>query len=243
MESVRQIRKEHGWSQERTASEAGIDRVTLVHIETGKSSPTVETLKKLAGALGVDVADFFPKAQSSLFSSDSYLVGQDSAELTIEAGARRVLEGWTMALSGRAEEARFRWRREAAELERPDHLASALTLQREVQAEARGFYQEILALMVALDRELAGEAPLRKAELASLATDLKEASDVLRNVTQTLLEELEAQQKANEEEIKEFITLEFGVDLEEHLEETRAEDDEAVADLLRIEELRARRAG
>src|SRR5215211_8636172 len=107
MESVRQIRKEHGWSQERTASEAGIDRVTLVHIETGKSSPTVETLKKLAGALGVDVADFFPKAQSTLFPSDSHLVRQGSAELTIEAGARRVLEGWTMALRGRAEEAQF----------------------------------------------------------------------------------------------------------------------------------------
>jgi len=240
---VRQIRKEHGWSQERTAAEAGIDRVTLVHIETGKSSPTVETLKKLAGALGVDVADFFPKAQSSLFPSDSYLVRQDSAELTIEAGARRVLDSWTMTLRGRAEEARFRWRREAAELERPDHLASALTLQREVRAEARGFYQQILALMLALDREAAGEASECKAELASLATDLKEASDALRKVTQTLLEELEARRRADEEEIREFIASEFGVDLEEHLEEYRAEADETVADLHRIEELRARRAG
>jgi transcriptional regulator with XRE-family HTH domain len=237
MKSVRQIRKERGWSQERTAAEAGIDRVTLVHIETGKSSPTVETLQKLAGALGVEVADFFPRAQSALFSSSDPPAGQGAVELA--DGAARVLSDWTGVLRGRAEEARFRWRREAAELERPEHLVSALTLQREIQAAARGFYQQILALMLAWDRELAGEAPLRKAELASLATDLKEASDALRSVTQTLIEELEAQHKANEEEIRKFIATEFGVDLEEN----RAEADEIVADLHRIEELRARRTG
>jgi len=66
MESVRRIRKEHGWSQEKTADEAGINKVTLVHIETGKTSPNVETLQKLANAFGVEVADFFPKAQAPL---------------------------------------------------------------------------------------------------------------------------------------------------------------------------------
>lgn len=78
MESVRQIRKERGWSQERTAAEAGIDRVTLVHIETGKSSPTVETLRKLASALAVEVGDFFPKAQGALFSLDDPPVRQSA---------------------------------------------------------------------------------------------------------------------------------------------------------------------
>src|SRR4028119_1312420 len=107
MESVRRIRKERGWSQERTAAEAGIDRVTLVHIETGRSSPTVETLQKparaprgggggirpseaggsapavetlqrLAGALGVEVADFFPRAQGTLFAPDDSPAGRDA---------------------------------------------------------------------------------------------------------------------------------------------------------------------
>jgi transcriptional regulator with XRE-family HTH domain len=89
MESVRQIRKERGWSQERTAAEAGIDRVTLVHIETGKSSPTVETLQKLASALAVEVADFFPKAQRALFSPDDPPVGQGADEAA--AGRLRAL--------------------------------------------------------------------------------------------------------------------------------------------------------
>ncbi len=81
MEAVRLIRKERGWSQERTATEAGIDRVTLVHIETGRSSPTVETLQKLASALAVEVADFFPKAQSALFPPDD-----SPGRLTVAAG-------------------------------------------------------------------------------------------------------------------------------------------------------------
>ncbi len=84
MKSVRQIRKERGWSQERTAAEAGIDRVTLVHIETGKSSPTVETLQKLASALAVEVGDFFPKAQGALFSPDDPPVGRGADEAAAE---------------------------------------------------------------------------------------------------------------------------------------------------------------
>lgn len=237
MQAVRRIRKGRGWSQERTAAEAGIDRVTLVHIETGRSSPTVETLQKLAGALGVEVADFFPRAQGTLFASDDSSAGRDAGAPA--GGAARVLADWAESLSSRGEEARFRWRREAAELERTRNVGSALTLDREAQAEARGFFQEIVALMLAWDREVPREAPGRKAELASLATDLKGASDAVRSGTQALIGELEAQRRADEEEIRKIVATEFGVDLEE----SRAEADETDADVYRIEELRARRVG
>jgi transcriptional regulator with XRE-family HTH domain len=236
MQAVRRIRKGRGWSQERTAAEAGIDRVTLVHIETGRSSPTVETLQKLAVALGVEVADFFPRAQSTLFVSDDS-AGRDAGAFA--GGAARVLADWAESLSSRGEEARFRWRREAAELERTRDLLSALTLDREVQAGARGFFQQIIALMLAWEQEAASEAPGRKADLASLATDLKGASDAVRSGTQALIDELEAQRRADEEEIREFVATEFGIDLEEN----RAEADETDADVFRIEGLRARRAG
>ena len=237
MQAVKRIRKGQGWSQERTAAEAGIDRVTLVHIETGRSSPTVETLQKLAGALGVEVADFFPRAQGTLFASDDPPAGRDAGAPA--GGAARVLADWAESLSSRGEEARFRWRREAAELERTRNVGSALTLDREVHAEARGFFQEIIALMIAWDREVAREAPARKAELASLATDLKGASDAVRNFTHALIDDLAAQRKADEEELREFLAREFGVDLEEH----RPGADETDADVHRIEELRARRVG
>jgi DNA-binding XRE family transcriptional regulator len=236
MESVRQIRKELGWSQEQAAAEAGIDRVTLVHIETGRSSPKVETLQKLAGALGVEVATFFPRAQGTLFAPGDAPVGQGA---TFANGAACALADWTKALRDRGKEARFRWRRGVAELERAQDLASALTLDRAVQAEARAFFQEIMALMLAWDREVAREAPGRKAELALLATALKEASDAVRRGTKILIDGLEARRKADEEELREFVAREFGVDLQKH----RIEADETDADVHCIEELRARRAG
>ena len=237
MRAVKRIRKGQGWSQERTAAEAGIDRVTLVHIETGRSSPTVETLQKLAGALGVEVADFFPRAQGTLFASDDPPAGRDAGAPA--GGAARVLADWAESLSSRGEEARFRWRREAAELERTRDLLSALTLDREVQAGARGFFQQIIALMLAWEQEAASEAPGRKAELASLATDLKEASDAVRNFTQALIDDLAARRRADEKELREFVATELGVDLEEHWSEA----DETAAVVYRIEELRARRVG
>src|SRR5215218_2023111 len=101
MECVRRIRKELGWSQERTAAEAGIDRVA--------------------------VADFFPKAQSTLFLPLDAPAGQQTAVSKGEGGARQVLDSWTATMRLRADEALFGWRRETAELRRPEHLASALT--------------------------------------------------------------------------------------------------------------------
>jgi transcriptional regulator with XRE-family HTH domain len=71
MNEVRRIRKERGLSQQRLAELAGVDKVTIVHIEGGKVSPKVETLTKLADALGVEVADFFPKAEPSLFQPET----------------------------------------------------------------------------------------------------------------------------------------------------------------------------
>ena len=43
-----------GYSQEELAFEAGVNKNTIWKIETGKVSPTVETLAKIADALGID---------------------------------------------------------------------------------------------------------------------------------------------------------------------------------------------
>ncbi len=66
MDELRRIRKERGLSQARLAELANVDKVTIIHIENGKVSPKVDTLEKLAGALGVELADLFPKAQAPL---------------------------------------------------------------------------------------------------------------------------------------------------------------------------------
>ena len=50
-----EIRKERGLTQARLSDLSGVARVTIARYETGKSSPTVDTLTKLAGALHVTV--------------------------------------------------------------------------------------------------------------------------------------------------------------------------------------------
>lgn len=56
---IAMIRKANGFTQERLASEASLDRVAIANIETGKRHPTVTTIYKIATALGVDVEAFF----------------------------------------------------------------------------------------------------------------------------------------------------------------------------------------
>ncbi len=47
-------RMKKGFSQEELAYEAGISKTSIWKIETGKVSPTVETLAKIANALEID---------------------------------------------------------------------------------------------------------------------------------------------------------------------------------------------
>ena len=98
MDELRRIRKERGLSQQRLAELAKVDKVTIVHIEGGKVSPKVETLEKLATALEVEVADFFPKAQAPLFQEPPEQEPAEERRAAWEAAAdeaRRLREtGW-----------------------------------------------------------------------------------------------------------------------------------------------------
>jgi transcriptional regulator with XRE-family HTH domain len=59
-ENIRKLRQEKGISQDRLSKEADLALNTIVKIETGESSnPTVETLEKIAKALGVSVGELF----------------------------------------------------------------------------------------------------------------------------------------------------------------------------------------
>jgi len=59
-DNIRKLRQKKGMSQDRLSKEADLALNTIVKIETGENSnPTVETLEKIAKALGVFVADLF----------------------------------------------------------------------------------------------------------------------------------------------------------------------------------------
>lgn len=58
-EKVRKIRKEKGLSIMDLKEKTGLSKSTISDLENNKSSPTIDTLQKIADALGVDVRDFF----------------------------------------------------------------------------------------------------------------------------------------------------------------------------------------
>lgn len=57
---IRELRKEMGFSQERLASVAGMDRSYVGSLERGKRNPTLKNICEIAKALGVAPAELFP---------------------------------------------------------------------------------------------------------------------------------------------------------------------------------------
>ncbi|MGO8654597.1 helix-turn-helix domain-containing protein, partial [Rhizobium ruizarguesonis] len=55
-QNLRRIRTRRGYSLDRLAKIAGVSRAMLGQIETGKSSPTLSILSKIALALGIPCA-------------------------------------------------------------------------------------------------------------------------------------------------------------------------------------------
>ncbi len=56
---VRSLRREKGWSQEKLALTAGLDRTYISSLESGKRNVSISNIEKIADALGVTIADFF----------------------------------------------------------------------------------------------------------------------------------------------------------------------------------------
>jgi transcriptional regulator with XRE-family HTH domain len=59
VETLKEIRRQKGWSQKDLADSSGVGQDTISGIESGRHEPRPSTLRKLAEALGVQVADFF----------------------------------------------------------------------------------------------------------------------------------------------------------------------------------------
>lgn len=58
--NIRQYRKEKGFSQDRLSKAAELAYNTIVKIESGENpNPTVETLERIAKALGVSIEKLF----------------------------------------------------------------------------------------------------------------------------------------------------------------------------------------
>ncbi len=58
-ENIRNLRKNKGYSMMKINELTGLSKSTISDLENDKSSPTSETLQKLANALEVSISDFF----------------------------------------------------------------------------------------------------------------------------------------------------------------------------------------
>ena len=61
---IRQLRKSHGWSQERLAADACLNRSYMGEIERARAIPTLATAEKLARALKVPLSDLISRCES-----------------------------------------------------------------------------------------------------------------------------------------------------------------------------------
>lgn len=58
---VKELREARDWSQERLAEVLDLDSTYISRIETGKRSPSLPNIARIAQALGVHIADLFQK--------------------------------------------------------------------------------------------------------------------------------------------------------------------------------------
>lgn len=65
---VREIRKSRGLSQESMAALSGIDRSYMGHIERGEKNITLTKIYQISDALGIEVADLFPRSEAANLS-------------------------------------------------------------------------------------------------------------------------------------------------------------------------------
>jgi transcriptional regulator with XRE-family HTH domain len=56
-EAIRQLREKRGITQERLAQDAGLTTGTVSLVERGRSNPAWGTVKAIAAALGISIAD------------------------------------------------------------------------------------------------------------------------------------------------------------------------------------------
>ncbi|MBS0638148.1 MAG: helix-turn-helix transcriptional regulator, partial [Verrucomicrobia bacterium] len=71
--ALKALRKERGWSLDKTASETGVSKAMLGQIEREESSPTIATLWKIANGFNIPFSTFIvdcsPDAKKTIHSA------------------------------------------------------------------------------------------------------------------------------------------------------------------------------
>jgi transcriptional regulator with XRE-family HTH domain len=114
--NLRRIRKRQGLSLERLSKVSGVSRAMLGQIETGKSTPTIALLWKVATALGVPFATFIDVEHTGgmvlLRKDDEKVLSSSDGRFTSRAlfpfDAERKVEFYELRIAGQHTEGRPR---------------------------------------------------------------------------------------------------------------------------------------
>ncbi len=129
MDTVKEIRRRKGWSQKDLAEESGVGQDTISGIESGRHEPRPSTLRKLADALDVEVADFFREPAVPLADAP-------------EAGPSLLDKGLDAARHDEEKDSRARARLRASEGLQEDILHSYKEDEFRAELRGRGFPDE-----------------------------------------------------------------------------------------------------
>ena len=75
-ERIRSLRKERGWSQEKLGEKAELHHTYVGAVERGEKNASIDTLSKIAGALGIEMVDLFAltKGQVNVEKLRAYII-------------------------------------------------------------------------------------------------------------------------------------------------------------------------
>lgn len=89
--TVRMLRRERAWTLEALADRAGMTKSYLSKVERGHSTPSIAVAMKLAGALGVDVAELFGDPDGTSPVEISRATGRDPGTAAAPPGGSTYL--------------------------------------------------------------------------------------------------------------------------------------------------------
>ena len=103
MDAVKEIRRRKGWSQKDLAEESGVGQDTISGIESGRHEPRPSTLRKLADALDVEVADFFREPAVPLVEAPREAGRLSAIDVAKDAARRQIARENQLMFSGQSE--------------------------------------------------------------------------------------------------------------------------------------------
>jgi transcriptional regulator with XRE-family HTH domain len=103
VDAVKEIRRRKGWSQKDLAEESGVGQDTISGIESGRHEPRPSTLRKLADALDVEVADFFREPAVPLVEAPREAGRLSAVDVASDAASRQIALENQLMFSGRSE--------------------------------------------------------------------------------------------------------------------------------------------